>query len=358
MSTVSLQVPRKSVRSASAAVWSSGWPRLILRRLLVLPVTLLVVVTITFIVTRLVGGNPAYRLASLSPTPKEIHAIDARLGLNHSLLHQYFAFIVGLLHGSLGNSFISTQSVGSAIISHAPATLELVFFGTALAVLLGVVFAVLSTRRPGGIIDRGLQGFSIFAFATPDFFLGAVLAFLLFYKLAWFPAPSGQLPFIATTPPVVTHSIFIDSILAGQWNTWWLHFKQLVLPCVTLGLIYFAPIFKVMRASLIEISKSEFMLYASACGLGPRMRRRYAIRHAMTLVVTYAGVTTATLIGGVVLVEQVYSWGGLSTYGVQAIQNNDYPAVQGFVVAVALLSVAIYLIVDLLYAAIDPRVRL
>jgi ABC-type dipeptide/oligopeptide/nickel transport system permease component len=336
----------------------SGWTRLIVRRVIFVPITLWLVVTLTFFVTRLLGGNPAVKLAGPNPTRAAIAGIDAQLGLDKPLGAQYWTFLSGAVHGNFGTSFLTGQSVGAEILQKAPGTIELVVFGTALATLIGIGLALVAVRRPGSVVDRIAKALSILAFATPDFFLGGVLALVFAFTLKIFPVPAGQLPFSIQTPRAVTNSVLLDSLLEGNWAALSAHIELLVLPCVTLGLIYFASIFKVTRGALATISRQEFMVYADAVGLSARFRRRYAMRHSMTLVVTYVGLTTATLLGGAVLVEQVYSWGGLGSYGVQAIQNNDYPAVQGFVVALGALAVLIYFIVDILYAVIDPRVRL
>ena len=346
-----------ALRSLGRA-WPGGWAGLVLRRLLLIPLTLLLVVTLTFVVTRLLGGNPAVRLAGPQPTLETIHNIEQQLGLNKSMGAQYVDYLSGLVHGDLGRSYFTHQAVVSEILNRAPGTIELVVLGALLAALLGIGFGMAAARRARRPLDQFAQAFSILGFSTPDFFLGAVLAYFLFFKLGWFPPPAGQLPFSYAPPAPHTHFLLIDTALNGQWDAFGAHWQQLALPVLTLGLIYFAPMFKITRASLLEILRSDFLLYAEACGLKRSIERRYAFRHAMSLVVTYVGIITAALIGGAVLVEQVYSWGGLGTYGVGAIQNNDFPAVQGFVVAVGTISVAVYFLVDILYTVIDPRVRL
>ena len=349
---------RPSLRRALGAVVPSGWAGVVIRRLLLLPLTLLFVATLTFVITRVVGGNPAVKLAGAQPSIEAIRNIEHQLGLDVSIGAQYVHYLGGLAHGDLGRSYFTHQDVVSEILNRAPGTIELVVLGALIAALIGIGLGMAAARRARRPFDQAAQGLSILAFATPDFFLGAVLAFFLFFKFGWFPAPAGQLPFSYAPPTPHTHFLIIDTAVNGQWDAFGAHLQQLALPALTLGLIYFAPIFKITRASLLEILRSDFLLYAEACGLRRSIERRYAFRHAMMLVSTYVGIITAALIGGAVLVEQVYSWGGLGTYGVGAIQNNDFPAVQGFVVAVGTISVVVYFAVDILYAVIDPRVRL
>jgi ABC-type dipeptide/oligopeptide/nickel transport system permease component len=335
-----------------------GWARLIGRRLLLLPAILLLVLTLTFVLTRVVGGNPAIKLAGPQPTKEAVASIERELGLNKSLLAQYGDYVGGLFQGDLGKSYFTKQSVFTEVTSRAPATIELVIFGSLIALVLGLSLGVLAALRRGKVADRVTQGLSILAFATPDFWLGLVLSFVFFYKLRWFPAPIGQLPVEVSPPDRRTGFLVIDSILAGDGLALEATFRHLALPALTLGLIYFAPIYKVTRASMIETLGSDFLLYAEACGLRRRLEWRYAVRRSLTLVVTYLGIIVAALIGGSVLVERVYAWGGLGSYGVDAIVNNDFPAVQGFVVAVGVIAILVYLLVDVLYAVIDPRVRL
>jgi peptide/nickel transport system permease protein len=331
---------------------------MVARRLILFAITLWLVLTFTWILTRLVGGNPAVKLAGPTPTPAIVHGIEVKLGLDKPLLAQYFSYLGNLVRGHLGTDFFTQQSVGQEVVDRAPATLQLVAFGALLAVGLGVMLGILGAVRPGRAADQLGRLLSVLGLSTPDFFLGLLLAYFFFFRLRVFPAPIGQLPVGVTPPPKVTGFYLIDSLIAGQPGVFWAFIKQLVLPAVTLGLIYMAPILRLTRASMLESLRSDSVLYADACGLRRGFVTRYAVRQSMTLVVTYLGILLAALLGGDVLVEQVYSWGGLGQFGVDAVTNNNYPAIQAFVLIVGVLALIIYTIVDILYVVIDPRVRL
>jgi peptide/nickel transport system permease protein len=334
------------------------WARLVLRRLLLFVITLWLVLTLTWVLTRLVGGDPAYKLAGPLPTPAAVHGIEAKLGLDKPLFTQYLDYLKNLAEGNLGTDYFTEQPVSTEILDRAPATLQLVAFGALLALLFGVGLGVASALRRGKVVDHVGRLLSVAALSTPDFFLGLLLAFFLFYKLRIFPAPIGQLPVGTSPPPKITGFYLIDGIVSGQPDTSWTFLKQMFLPALTLGLIYMAPILRLTRASMLETLASDSVLYAKACGLRRNLVTRYAFRQSMALVVTLLGILIAALIGGDVLVEQVYSWGGLGQFGIDAIVNDNYPAVQGFVLIVGVFALVIYTIVDVTYTIIDPRVRL
>jgi peptide/nickel transport system permease protein len=334
------------------------WARLVLRRLLLFVITLWLVLTLTWVLTRLVGGDPAYKLAGPLPTPATVHGIEVKLGLDKPLLTQYADYLKNLAEGNLGTDYFTEQAVSTEILDRAPATLQLVALGALLALLFGVGLGVSSALRRGKVVDHVGRLLSVAALSTPDFFLGLLLAFFLFYKLRLFPAPIGQLPVGTSPPPKITGFYLIDGILSGQPGTSWTFLQQMFLPALTLGLIYMAPILRLTRASMLETLASDSVLYAKACGLRRNLVTRYAFRQSMALVVTLLGILIAALIGGDVLVEQVYSWGGLGQFGVDAIVNDNYPAVQGFVLIVGIFALVIYTVVDLIYTIIDPRVRL
>jgi len=341
-----------------APPWVRRWARIIGRRLLFFLITLWLVLTLTWLLTRVVGGNPAFKLAGPTPTPEVVHGIEVKLGLDKPLFTQYVDYLGNLARGRLGTDYFTSQSVGQEVVDRAPATLQLVAFGGLLALLFGLVLGVLSALRRGKPVDHAGRVVSVLALATPDFFLGLLLAYLLFYKLHVFPAPIGQLP-VGTAPPTkITSFYLLDGILSGNPGASWAFLKQMFLPALTLGLIYMAPILRLTRASMLDSLASDSVLYAQACGLRRSLVVRYALRQSMTLVVTFLGILIAALIGGDVLVEQVYSWGGLGQFGVEAVVNDNYPAIQAFVLIVGVLALVVYTIVDIVYTLIDPRVRL
>jgi peptide/nickel transport system permease protein len=334
------------------------WARLVGRRLIFFVITLWLVLTLTWVLTRVVGGDPAYKLAGPLPTKEAVHEIEVKLGLDKSLFSQYVDYLKNLAQGNLGTDYFTEQPVSQEVLDRAPATLQLVGFGALLALIFGVSLGVLSALRRGKIADHAGRLLAVGALSTPDFFLGLLLAFFFFYKLRIFPAPIGQLP-VGTSPPTkITGFYLVDGVLSGDPGVSWTFLKQMFLPALTLGLIYMAPILRLTRASMLESLASESVLYAEACGLRRNLVTRYAFRQSLTVVVTLLGVLIAALLGGDVLVEKVYSWGGLGQFGVDAVVNDNYPVVQAFVLVVGVFALVIYAIVDVLYTIIDPRVRL
>jgi ABC-type dipeptide/oligopeptide/nickel transport system permease component len=332
--------------------------RAVVRRLLLFLVTLWLVLTLTWVLTRVVGGDPAVKLAGPEPTPAAVHAIEVRLGLNQPLIAQYFAYLGNLVRGNLGIDYSTEQSVGREVLDRGPATLQLVAFGMLFALLIGVGLGVAGALRRGRIADQLGRVVSVAGLSVPDFFVGLLLAYLLFYRLGAFPAPIGQLPVGVTPPARITGFYLIDGVLTGRPGVSWAFIKQMFLPALTLGLVYSAPILRLTRASMLESLGSDAVVYAEACGLRRNLVIRYALRQSMTLIVTYLGILLAALLGGDVLVEQVYSWGGLGQFGVGAVSNDNYPAIQAFVLVVGVAALVIYTTVDIVYMVIDPRVRL
>jgi peptide/nickel transport system permease protein len=193
----------------------------------------------------------------------------------------------------------------------------------------------------------------------PTFFTGIVLIYVFYYLAGIAPSPLGRLDFIYLSPPHVTGFYLIDAALAGDWETWFGALKQLVLPATTLALFTLAPIARMTRAAMLSALSSDFIRTARAAGLGRRkVLYGYAFRNALLPVVTTLGMVFSFTLGANVLVEKVFAWPGIGSYAVEALVVSDYAAVQGFVLAMALLFVVLNLIIDIAYALIDPRIEL
>jgi ABC-type dipeptide/oligopeptide/nickel transport system permease component len=351
------QAGSTQLAGAPAAKVLHAWARMLVRRLLFFAVALFLVLSATWLLTRVVGGNPGYRLAGPQPTPSEVHSIDVRLGLTHSLADQYLTYLSNLAHLNLGTDFFTGQSVSSEIATTAPATIQLVLAGAIIATVLGVGLGALSALRRGRLVDNASRAGSVIVLSVPDFFLGLILILLFFYEVHIFPAPIGQLPAGTSPPRHVTGFVFLDGFLTGSPGLSWQFLAHLALPAITLGLIYSAPIYRLTRAAMLQALSSDSVLFAESCGLPRRLVARYALRQSMSVAVTSLGVVLAALIGGDVLVEQVFSWGGLGQLGVQAVVDSNYPAIQAFVLVVGVAALVIYAAVDIAYLLIDPRVR-
>lgn len=329
------------------------------RRLLYVVPQVVGISLVTFVIVRLLPSNPAFALAGPAATEETIHTIEKRLGLDQPIWTQYGKYIRDLAQGDFGNSFVSGRPVLSDIGDRLPATLELVILGLVLAFLIGVPLGVASALGGGkGIVARGSLGYGLLAGAIPDFWLGLILVYVFFTKLHVAPAPLGQISPDIPPPRHITGALALDSLLTGSWTALRSTLAHLVLPLVTLVFVYMAPIVKFTRSSIEEVYYgTEFIEQYRANGLSHRAVVLRALRNGLPPVITIVGVLFGFLLGGVVLIEQVFAWGGFGQYAVSSITNSDFSAVQGFVVVAAIFNLIVYLIVDLLYFVVDPRLR-
>jgi peptide/nickel transport system permease protein len=326
------------------------------RRLLFALPQLVVVTIITFVMVRLLPGDPAYQLAGPYATAETRQAMTARLGLDRPLWNQYLSYISDLAHGDLGQSWFTARPVTHELLVRLPATLELVTFAMIIIVGGGLLLGLAVAVRGGGWIDRAATLYGRLAGAFPDFWLGLVLSYIFFFYLGWLPGPMGRLPIGADTPPTVTGFYTVDSLLAGDIPVFLAAIRQLVLPVATLVIVYMSGISKMAGTTIAEMLKSDMAQYARLCGLPERTVLRYALRNSLPPVVTLIGLTYGFLLGGAVLVETVFAWGGMGQYVVASIGRSDYFPVQGFILVAAILNIIVYLVVDVVHLLIDPRI--
>ncbi len=223
--------------------------------------------------------------------------------------------------------------------------------------MLGIPIGVYTAVKRRGIGDKVLFGYGMLAGSIPDFWLGLILIFVFFSKLGLVPGPIGQLDPIVSTPPPVTGMLVVDALIAGDGEALRSALWHLVLPVATLTLVYMTLIIKNTRSAVEEMMASDFVEHARALGLPRRMLLRYALRNAMPPVITVVGIVFWFLLGGAVLVETVFAWGGLGQYAVEAVVNSDYAPLQAFVLLAAVFTLIVFLLVDLAYFLIDPRIR-
>jgi peptide/nickel transport system permease protein len=262
-----------------------------------------------------------------------------------------------VLQGDLGTSWQTTLPVTIDLAQRFPATLELVTLGLLLALLIGIPLGVAGAYFKRGLLRKAADYYGLLAGALPDFWLALVLIFVFYTMLGIAPAPLGRIDFAILPPEPVTGALLIDSLIAGNWAAFWNAAGHLVLPVATLGLINAGPILKMTQSTMERMLEADFSRYAEMCGLPRQVVVRKALRNSLPSIVTIVSVLYGFLIGGAVLVEIVFSWGGAGQYAVQGVLNADLNPVLGFVLYSAVLSLVIYLIVDLIYFAIDPRTR-
>lgn len=333
--------------------------RQVLKRLGTALPSLIGVVIVTFLLTRALPGDPAAYFAGPAATAEAVEQIREKLGLDQPLLVQFFRYLGDLARGDLGTSLTTGQPVLQEIATRLPASAELTLVGLLFAILVAVPLGVVAATRPGSWVDHACRMISTAGVSLPVFFTGLLLVYVFYYLLGWAPAPLGRLDIFAFPPERVTGFYLIDSLIARDLETFRAAAAQLALPALTLGIFSLAPIARMTRASMLAVLASDFVRTARAAGLS---RRRvivtYAFRNAMLPVVTTLGMVFSFLLGANVLVEKVFAWPGIGSYAVEALIAGDYAPIQGFVLTMAILYVALNLTIDLLYGAIDPRVRL
>lgn len=315
------------------------------------------IVAISFVLTRALPGDPAAYFAGPAATPDSIAEIRAKLGLDKSLGVQFAVYVGDLLRGDLGKSISTGQSVAHELLTRLPASLELTLIALALAVSIAVPLGVLAATRPDSWIDQLCRLGVTAGVSLPTFFTGLALVYVFYFLLGWAPAPIGRLDLLYSPPPPITGFYLIDSLLAGDLATFAAAAGQIALPAITLALFTLAPIARMTRAAMLQALGSEYIRTARAAGLAPAtVLVRYALRNALLPVVTTLGMVFSFTLGANVLVEKVFAWPGIGSFAIEALVVSDYAAVQGFVLSMAVLFVALNLLIDILYTLIDPRV--
>jgi peptide/nickel transport system permease protein len=298
-----------------------------------------IVATIVFMALHLVPGDPAELLLSTggaSPDAATIAELREKLGLERPLLTQYLDFMTGLLRGDLGRSLVDDYSVTSEIALRLPRTLELIGAGALLSLLLGIPAGTYAALHRGGLFDRIASATAALLLAIPVFVVGTLLVLVLAQTFRLMPA--GGYVSVAVNP--------------GQ------HFTLLALPALAIAKGFTAIIFRMTRASVLDVLSRDFVRTAQAKGLSPaRVLIHHVVRNSLSPVLTVVGLQMGAMLGGTVLVEYVFNWPGLSTPLIRAVEARDYPMVVGIVLTISCIFLLINLVMDVLYAILDPRVR-
>ena len=332
---------------------------MILKRLMMAIPSLIGVVIVTFLLTRALPGDPAAYFAGPAATPQAIQEIRVKLGLDRPLIVQFGHYVDDLAHGNLGTSLTTGQPVASELRNRLPASAELTLLGLIVSIIIAVPLGILAATKPNSLLDHACRIVSTAGVSLPVFFTGLILVYVFYYQLGWAPATLGRLDVFFTEPPHVTGFYLIDSLIARDPETFMAALKQLILPALTLAIFSLAPIARMTRASMLAVLSSDFVRTARASGLSAyTVIITYAFRNAMLPVITTLGMVFSFLLGANVLVEKVFAWPGIGSYAVEALLASDFAPVQGFVLTMAVMYVAINLMIDVLYGVIDPRVRL
>ena len=331
---------------------------MILKSMMMAVPSLIGVVIVTFLLTRALPGDPAAYFAGPAATTEAIQQIRVKLGLDKPLYIPFVRYVDDLAHGDLGNSLTTGQPVGQEIKTRLPASAELTLLGLIVSVVIAVPLGILAATRPNSLIDHACRVIATAGVSLPVFFTGLILIYVFYYHLGWAPPPLGRLDIFDSPPPQVTGFYLIDSLIAGDGEVFVAALKQLILPALTLAIFSLAPIARMTRASMLAVLSSDFVRTARASGLAPfTVVITYAFRNAMLPVITTLGMVFSFLLGANVLVEKVFAWPGIGSFAVEALIASDFAPLQGFVLTMAVMYVALNLLIDILYGVIDPRMR-
>ncbi|GGB09250.1 ABC transporter permease [Allosediminivita pacifica] len=331
--------------------------RYILKRLLFVIPQMLGILFISFFLIKLIPGDPAVLMLGPNATADAVAKLRAEMGLDLPVFQQFMIYLGNVLQGDLGMSWQSARPVLSDLMTRFPATLELVTLSLLLAVVIGLGLGIASAMRPRGAVRKAANYYGLLSGAIPDFWLALVFIFVFYTLLGWAPAPLGRYSIMLIPPQTITGSVLVDSLITGRFDVFMSALSHLALPVLTLGLVNAGPILKATQSSMDRALGSDFIAYARMNGLPRRMIRRQALRAALPNIITIISVLYSFTIGAAVLVEIVFGWGGAGQYAVAGVLNSDLNPVLGFVIFSAVLSLIVYLIVDLLYFALDPRTR-
>ena len=331
--------------------------RLIARRLLMSVPTLAGIVLVTFALTRLLPGDPAAYFAGNAASVEAVEQIRHKLGLDQPMATQFLRYVRELATGDWGQSLSTGQPVTTEIATRLPASLELTLVALMASLAVSIPLGVLAATRPGSWIDQVCRLVTTAGVSLPVFFTGLLLSFVFYFLLGWAPSPLGRIDPYVSAPATITGFYLIDSALAGDGAAFVSSARQLILPALTLALFVMAPVARMTRASMLGVLSADFVRTARAMGLSrTRVLYGYAFQNALLPVLTTIGMVFSFMLGANVLVEKVFAWPGIGSFAVESLVASDYAPVQGFVLTMAILYVALNLAIDLLYLAIDPRV--
>ncbi|TQR86782.1 ABC transporter permease [Mycobacterium hodleri] len=311
--------------------------RFLVRRLVYSLVVLFGVLIVVFALVQLVPGDPVRIALGTRYTPEAYDALRAASGLDRPLLQQFFGYVGSALTGNLGVSFRNGDPVAGILLDRLPATASLAAFGIVVALLIALPAGIYSALREGRIGDVIVRVTSQFGVSIPDFWMGILLIALFSSTLGWLPT-SGYRPLLEDP---------------GGW------LRHLVLPGLTVGLVAAAILTRYVRSAVLEVAAMGYVRTARSKGLPPKVVTfRHTVRNALVPILTITGIQLATILGGVIVVEVVFAWPGLGRLVFNSVASRDYPVIQGAVLLIAVLFLAVNLVVDMLYAVVDPRIRL
>jgi peptide/nickel transport system permease protein len=311
---------------------------------------------VVFAMVRAIPGDPAQILLGQAATPDQVADVRARLGLDQPLITQYLLFIRGALTGDLGDSLVVGQPVTTVLLERFPATLELTLAALLFAIAVGVPVGVIAAVRQYSLLDKITSVVALTGVSMPIFWLALVLVVVFTVRLDWLPFPGRVGGDVAFTS--YTGLYLLDTLITLNFAAFWDVLRHLILPAVALGTIPMAVITRMTRSSMLEVMNEDYVRTARAKGVVPRrVVFRHALRNAMLPTITVIGLQFGLLMGGAILTETIFGWPGVGQIALESVNRRDYAMIQGVVLYGATFFVLVNLLVDVLYAVLDPRVR-
>lgn len=328
----------------------------IVRRLLMLIPVLIGMSLITFSIIHLIPGNPAQTMLGEQATPEAIRDLEEKLGLNKPYLVQYGMYVKGLVQGDLGTSLRTKTPIAQELKPYLAATIELSIVAMLIATFIGVNAGIISAWKQNSWFDYTSMLIALIGVSMPIFWLALMQQWIFAQELGWLPAFGRMNP----RDPVEAYTYFylIDTLIAGRLDQFWTVTKHLILPATALGTIPMAIIARMTRSSMLEVLRSDYIRTAKAKGAHQFVIiYKHGLKNAFIPVITVVGLQMGILLGGAIITETIFSWPGMGRYVFEAIGNRDYPVIQSGILVIATIFVLINLVVDLLYAYVDPRIN-
>ncbi len=330
--------------------------RYALKRFLTIIPVLIGVSVLVFGFIHLIPGDPAVTMLGERATPERVKEVRAQLGLDQPLYAQYGIYVSHILHGDLGTSILRGDPVVHDLVRRFPATIELALTAICIAILVGVPSGIVSAVWRNSFFDGLARIIALTGVSMPIFWLGLMLAWVFGVMLGWLP--TGFRLGTDVTLATVTHFNIIDSIITGNGRAFFASVRHLILPAIALSTIPMAVITRMTRASLLEVLSQDYIRTAEAKGLPQTaVVLQHGMRNALLPVLTVTGLQVGRLLAGAILTETIFSWPGIGLWIYEAIQARDYPIVQGATLFIATVFVLVNLTTDVLYAAVDPRIK-
>jgi peptide/nickel transport system permease protein len=334
------------------------WQYLV-RRLLGGVVSLLGLSVIIFAVSRVIPGNPARMALGPLATDEQVQELAREMGLTQPLPLQYVDYMRGLLVGELGQSLETKRAVTTDIVQYLPATLELITVAMLFTVVFGIPLGVVAAQNKDGMTDNATRLVSFFSVSVPGFFIAIMFQLVFGYLLEWLPITGRLGSQYASQVPYVTGFLLVDTAVAGHLGAHLDAWAHILLPALSLSLAGMGQVMRITRSSMIDVTGKDFVEAERSFGLPEWLvTYKYTLKNAIIPSLTILGLLYASLLGNAFLIELVFSWPGLASYGVTAVMNNDFNAVVGVTMTIGVAFVLINFLVDVLLGRVDPRIRL